>query len=110
MKNKLLFAIGLALMAIAITGCPDPGGDAFTYVGGVPVYLDGVSAADAATAIGYLNIMYNAGDFPKETFKSKVTSIRITTGSTADMDGAILKVGYQAAAGTIASFLQSVLE
>jgi len=113
----VLGAITTVVMpALAVTACkPEPEVEvpetAHTTIGGVKVYLDGVSAADATTAINRINGLYDGWDSSlKANFADgRITSIRIITGNTAVMDGTVAKIGYQAGSSVLSPFFMGVI-
>ena len=113
-KTALVFAGGtLVVGAVSLMGCPGPT-DApkekvHATIGGVDVYLDGVSAGDAATVISYIEAIYTAyAPIEQSNWNARITRINIVTGSTATGSG-ILNIGKDATGPTVGGLLDAIV-
>ena len=111
-KAKILAGL-IAAGSLGIVACPGsnttPQEVAVATVGGVNIYLSGVSAGDAATVIGFINAAYDSWNAMQQSnWAARVTRINIVPGNTATGSG-ILNIGKDILPPALSPFLSGVV-
>ena len=111
--RKLSLVIAAAAAVVTPT-CSNPADTlkqevAVDNVGGADIYLNGVSAADAAQVISYIRGIYESwGGGSQADWGTRVTRINIVSGSTATGTG-VLNIGKDISAGDLSIFMGGVV-